>query len=657
MSEDDFTPKLGRIGGKDGKHALSYGGRVLVAARLAGVKGRPSASRFDGSRIGRGAGIGLLLSSRDRLAGFRARRAIVKTRLVRLSGKGLAASRAHLRYIERDGVTRTGEPGEAYGCDTDAADGTAFLSRSAGDRHQFRFIVSAEDGAQYRDLKPYIRRLMTQAEQDLGTRLDWIAVDHYNTGHPHTHIMLRGVDERGGNLVIAREYIAHGLRERAAELAMIDLGPRTDREIQDRLRHDIDQERLTAIDRGLIRRINADRVTRPAHHDPFQQAIAIERLRKLSAMGLAEEIGAGRWRLAQDIEQTLRAMGERGDIIRLMQRELTARRLDRAPADRIIASAIGQPIIGRVISRGLADEHHDRQYLLVDGIDGRTHYVDIGHAGATEPTPEGAIVCLNARPAAVREVDRTIVAVAQANRGYYSIDGHLRHDPGASHDFAEAHVRRLEAMRRGRAGLVREPDGRWPIAPDHLARVIDHETALSANRPVAVEILSARPLERLPSFEGATWLDRELIAPHALPIRDAGFGRAVRDALAARRQWLVEQQLATREGQGYRIASNALADLQRRELARTADTLRAELGKDFRETRHGDRVEGRLRRRIDLTSGRFALVERARDFTLVPWRQVLEKRLGKPVTGIMRTDGVSWRFGRDRDGPGFDPLR
>src|SRR3546814_15211843 len=89
-----------------------------------------------------------------------------------------------------------------------------------------RLIVSAEDGAEYPDLKPYIRRLMAQAEQDMGTKLDWVAVDHFNTERPHTHIVLRGIDDRGDNLIIAREYISHGLRERASELVTLDLGPR-----------------------------------------------------------------------------------------------------------------------------------------------------------------------------------------------------------------------------------------------------------------------------------------------------------------------------------------------------------------------------------------------------------------------------------------------
>lgn len=65
----------------------------------------------------------------------------------------------------------------------------------------------------------------------------------------------------------------------------------------------------------------------------------------------------------------------------------------------------------------------------------------------------------------------------------------------------------------------------------------------------------------------------------------------------------------------------------------------------------GSIVEGRLARRVDLAGGRFALVEQSREFTLVPWRPVLERQLGSKVSGLMRSDGVNWRFGRLRSGP------
>jgi len=159
------------------------------------------------------------------------------------------------------------------------------------------------------------------------------------------------------------------------------------------------------------------------------------------------------------------------------------------------------------------------------------------------------------------------------------------------------------------------------------------------------------PLDQLRGADAATWLDRELASSDPTPIRDAGFGCEVRITLAARRQWLVEQQLADGEGDGIRSRANALAMLQRRELLRVAGRLSEEFDGAFVETKPGDQVEGRLTRSIEMTSGRFALIEKSREFTLAPWRPVLEKQLGNQVAGIMRADGINWRFGRSRSRP------
>ena len=635
----------------DGKHTVKYGGRILAATRLAGNKTGKRSRRFDGSRIGRGASMGRLLASRDRLGGFRGRRAVVKASLIRLGGKAGQAARAHMRYIQRDGVTREGLPGELYGPATDRADGDDFLKRTAGDRHQFRFIISAEDGAEYPDLKPYVRRLMTQVEQDLGTKLDWVAVDHFNTERPHTHIVLRGVDDRGDNLIIAREYISHGLRERASELVTLDLGPRTDHEIEARLRHDVEQERLTAIDRRLLRRMDADRIVSPADNEPFQQSVAAGRLRKLKAMELAEDIGGGRYQLVDGMEDRLRRMGERGDIIRLMQRELTARRLDRPGVERVVATEIQQSIIGRLIQRGFSDEHRDRHYVMVDGVDGRVHYIDIGRGDAVPPVPQNATVRIEPTRASVTQADRTVDAVARANGGRYSVDLHLAHDAQASEAYAASHVRRLEAMRRAGVGPERSEDGSWVIPDDHLARAEAYAQRQKHDRPVAVLILSRTPVAELAGKDIPTWLDRELEGGAASALRDAGFGQEVRTALTARRQWLVEQQLADGTDATFRMRDGAMDALRQRELRQAAGRLSDELGKQFEPARVGERIEGMVARRVDLEGGSYAVVERARDFTLVPWRDVLERHVGKAACGIMRANGVDWQFGRGRSGP------
>jgi hypothetical protein len=254
----------------------------------------------------------------------------------------------------------------------------------------------------------------------------------------------------------------------------------------------------------------------------------------------------------------------------------------------------------------------------------------------------------------VREVDRIIVAVAAANDGHYTVDAHLRFDPQASQAFAETHVRRLEAMRRVMRSVEREPDGRWVIAPDHLERAAAFEAKLAADRPVAVEILSGPRLDRLKTMDAATWLDRELTSADPVSLRDGGFGRDVRAALAARQAWLVEQELAY-EGDGLTsYSADMLLKLQRRELLKVGGQLSEELGMPFAEARCGDRIDGLLRRRVDLASGRFAVIEKSREFTLVPWRPALERHVGKPLSGVLRANGVSWTIGRGRAGPSVD---
>jgi type IV secretory pathway VirD2 relaxase len=657
-TEDDFEPHLGRLRSRPPRRTRRYLQRVLAATNLArgGVAfaGR-SRKRSAGSRIGRAAGVGRLLASRGRMSALERRRVVIKTRIVRLAGKGASAAAAHLRYLQRDGTTREGERGALYGPQSDAVDAREFLARGTGDRHQFRFIISPEDGAEYEELKPLVRRLMARGEADLGTRLDWVAVDHFNTGHPHSHVIVRGIDQKGKDLVIAPDYLTRGLRERAAELVELDLGRRSTREIARSRLAEIEAERLTAIDRRLVRLGGEERIVSASADGAFEQTLRVGRLAKLGRLGLAEDLGQGRWRLVPDLPETLARMGERGDIIRTMQRAFTAARVERAAADQAIydpAAPDAAPLVGRVLVRGLADEHRDRHYLIVDGIDGRSHYVALGREPA-EGVGEGSVVRVAPSRAGVREADRTIAAVAAANGGRYDIDAHLAHDRQASEAFARSHVRRLEALRRGGAGagVERLADGSWRIAADHLERVERFETAQARARPVMVELLAAEPLERLAAADGATWLDRRLLSPNDAPARDAGFGSAVRDAEARRRQWLVVEGLGSERGGVFEPRPGMIETLRRRELLRVAAALSRELDLPFVESRAGSHIEGTYRRRLDLVSGRFALVERAYDFTLVPWRPVLEPHAGKEVSGILRAEGISWTIGRGRQGP------
>ena len=193
--DDEFEVKLGRIGNRRARKATSYLRRVRQEADKAGASSRASVELLPAAGSAAGTRKARCWPGAARAKGQR--RVVIKARIVRIKAGDAGAVRAHLRYVQRDGVTREGEPGELYDAGNDRADGKAFTERSAGDRHQFRFIVAPEDSAELADLKPFVRDLMRQMEQDLGTRLDWVAADHFNTGHPHSHIVLRGRDDEG----------------------------------------------------------------------------------------------------------------------------------------------------------------------------------------------------------------------------------------------------------------------------------------------------------------------------------------------------------------------------------------------------------------------------------------------------------------------------
>ncbi|HCF2132194.1 TPA: relaxase/mobilization nuclease and DUF3363 domain-containing protein [Pseudomonas aeruginosa] len=622
--------------------------KVLRQTSKAGAKAGKAmakAGRQPGARLGRGhvaarfAGRGL---------GANARRVTIKARLVNLAQAGPRSTAAHLRYIEREGVDRQGGPGRTYGPMTDAADLDAFKGRSADDRHQFRFIVSPEDAEQLDDLRTYTRHLMARMEADLGTRLEWVAVDHWNTDNPHTHVVLRGKDDTGKDLIIARDYIAEGMRRRAAELATEWLGPRTELEMQRAMQREVDQERWTGLDRTLQREA-VDGLMHPETLAELrlerQRQLLIGRLQRLQRMGLATEQQPGTWAIHAEAEPTLRAMGERGDIIRTMQRAMSGRQRELTVFQ---PGEDGRAIVGRVVGKGLADELYDKGYLIVDGTDGKAHYIALPPRSELEQYPTGAVVQVKGA-ADARAADRNIAALAVD--GVYRTDHHLALVQGQAtldrdpREVVAAHVRRLEALRR--AGIVdREAEGVWRV-PDNLVERGRQYDAQRLGGGVAVELKSHLPIERQARVIGATWLDLQLIAG-GKGLGEQGFGAEVKDALRQRANFLTEQGLAEHRDQRVVLARNLLATLRGRELAQAAKSIAAETGLAHRPLTDGQRVVGIYRRSVVLASGRYAMLDDGMSFSLVPWKPVIEPRLGQHLAATARGSGVWWEVARSR---------
>jgi type IV secretory pathway VirD2 relaxase len=571
---DSFTPKLGRIGWKQGTRLDRYINQVMRAAHSAGYQSSGRNSSYTGKRMGRGNAFGTLAA-----AGFYPggqRRTTVKARISKLKAGDIGAARAHLRYIQRDGVTPEGEPGQLYGPETDEANGTAFLDNCEGDRHQFRLIVSPDDGAELADLKPFIRDFMAKVESDLETKLDWVAVDHYNTGHPHTHIIIRGTDNTGQDLIMTKDYVSHGLRMRARELLTMELGPEEEGSMVFKLAREVDADRFTRLDRALLNHTDGGFLVVSAMppEDRATHASHMGRLKKLQNLGLAQERQTGVWQIASEMEAKLRSLGQRGDIIKTMHRSLREAGIDR-PGGSFAMFDIAKPnnrIVGRVAGLGLTDEINDRHYIIVDGVDGKVHYADVGHVRPEFVPDKGMIVAI---------------------------------ENGAS-DIGDKQRARL--------------------------RILSHQN-----------------LEKLAGAESATWLDKELIGKSPERLVQAGFGSEVGTAIARRRQWLVSQGLGTmNSSDGFQPQPKMLEQLRQRDLRQAGQVLAKELGLSNTQVMEGERIDGTFSRSINLASGKYAVIQKSKEFTLVPWRPEMELFRGKTLNGTAGSQGINWDWNAGR---------
>ena len=262
--------------------------------------------------------------------------------------------------------------------------------------------------------------------------------------------------------------------------------------------------------------------------------------------------------MAEEAESVLRKLGERGDIIKRIHRGLAERRSERAAADFVVdGETRGDPIIGRLLARGLDDELKGSAFAVIDGTDGRTHHLRLRDFDAASDAAIGAVV----------------------------------------------EAWRLPSRNGGSPFLV-------------------------------LAVRSDLSIEDQIHAEGATWLDRRLVAKEPTPLAEAGFGREVQTAMEARSEHLVAEGLGRRQAQRFIFASNLLATLRQRELANVGAKLADDRALPYHAAAEGDSVAGVYRQRLNLASGRFAMIDDGLGFSLVPWSPSLERELGKQVVGV-----------------------
>jgi type IV secretory pathway VirD2 relaxase len=307
------------------------------------------------------------------------------------SNKAPGQWRAHGRYIARESATE-GEQGNGNGFGAGAAPVNVANAlqnwQGAGDERMFKLIISPEFGERM-DLEAHTRTLMAQMERDLGTTLEWVAVTHYNTSHPHVHIALRGVNDRGEGLRLERDYIRVVIRHHAENLCTAQIGYRTELDAQESQRREIDQHRYTSLDR-LINREAAGGENGADHRSYFtmtadpndpnlrgfakvQQYHLTARLRVLQQMGLAEVAGSRTWRVRRDFEDVLRAMQRATDRQKTLAAHGALLSDDRLRLQ-VTKPAAVNALEGRVLGHGQEDAT-DRAYVLIEGTDAKVHFI------------------------------------------------------------------------------------------------------------------------------------------------------------------------------------------------------------------------------------------------------------------------------------------
>jgi len=647
--ENQFEVYLGRMRSPSGsRRAVGFFEQVNRAAKAKGRRAVYSRSS----------------SSSVRAMTF-SRRVVVKASIKKMAGHGYAALRKHLDYIQRDGTDEHGDRAEAYGRGIEEHDAldvkqedferdqkTAmkdFAATCKNDRHHFRIIVSPEDGAKLQGLTAYTRDLVARMENDLGTKLEWVAANHYDTGQPHTHLIIRGVRDDGKDLVIPRKYIAYELRQRAQELVTEELGPVSQMEGRVRLARTVHVKGATALDKTIQNRIQDGEInmSEPVPKGRvWERQLQVRRLRVLETMGLAERLGSGRWGIDPSFTQTLRDLAERNQMVKAIHRSLEHNGQDvgfvteRNRFDPNYQSAA--PITGVVQYFGRPDDTRDGGFVVMRTTGGNHLYAKVSEGEVFESLRKGQIVTFQPHQQGPRKIDYSIAEFADSHRGTYSEVRHVTEGGSVSPAYAQAHVRRLEALRRHNL-VTRQKDGTWQIPSDYLKRASNYEAVRALRMPATMERGSTQTLSQMERARGATWLDKQLVENGGENVAD----KAIKTSLMKRQLQL--RKMGLKVGQGGGLQKTALAELQEMDLKAAAEDYNGAYGKIYAPLGDTRQVEGVYKEAIERPSGKFAVIERARDFTLVPWRPVMERRLGQSISGRVSAGGISWNVSKVRN--------
>lgn len=581
------------------------------------------------------------------------RRAVIKVRLRQRST--LAKLRAHVNYLQREGVSKEHERGILYDKDSENIEGKEIAHQYKNDARHFRVIISPEDGVEL-DLTKYTREIMSSMEQDLGTKLSWVAVNHYNTDQPHSHVIIRGVDDRGRDLVIPPDYISHGIRARAEGIATRELGRVRKEELVRKIESSLTQTRVLSLDKRLVLMqeshpshwINVNELMATGYEGKLRIQI-MKRLKHLESIGLANELTepsgislkhkkSGRWQVDNDLVGELRRKVEAQNLKVTVGRHIPLVRKDRSIIKFEKDAEKLQSVIGRLVGSGYENELIDRRYWVVEGLDGNVHYVPLwSHEISAK---DGNIVQIEAKKPAPfnTKADENIYKFSQERGGDFNIkEFHsFVKDNQYSSDFdvdgyVQRHASRLKTL-TARQLVNKESEGVYKIPSDLPEAIEEYKIRMGGklrNRLTAKELETTVSLNELPKIEGRTFLDDHLVKKDKPEIVvGSGFGKEYSKALDERMKFLEQIGLAKKGKLGISVSSNLINELDRIEMERYAK----ELPQYYRLKKlySGDSFDGMAGQEVKLRSGNYLAVIKTnnyggKDIVLVPMRKEFSK--------------------------------
>jgi hypothetical protein len=354
----------------------------------------------------------------------RAQRATVKVLSKFHGGKSGSGLARHTGYLTRDSASKDGERGTFFSAQQEQVDGRTVTKEWEGDRHHFRLILSPENGHEIADMRAYVRDVMQRVERDVGTKLDWIGIEHHNTDNPHAHILFRGKDEQGQDLILRREYIGYGIRQRASEAATDLLGERTERDMEQAREKEVQAQRYTSLDRTIERHTDDKHVIDVSPDERIgwrrsDRPLVIARLQWLESMDLAEKIHGTKWQLAGDFKEQLQDLGAHHDIIKQLYGSLGNQSMY------VSREPITQPVSGEVLAIGRVDEITDRRFVVIKEESGTMRYARVSDGEAYQSLHVGDVAELGRAAQERREIAQEIIEQAKANDGVYSSTKHL----------------------------------------------------------------------------------------------------------------------------------------------------------------------------------------------------------------------------------------